>query len=217
MSNKNNQVAIINRTAGIKTHINAITKLNKRIRTDALEIALRLAIIKALPPTDFEALGYKNIVDLAADKFGYAKQTTYKFITCAERFITATGKETKLCHYDENGNQVADYSIGQLIELCPLTDEEARVMDECGDISPDMTTKELRKIVKEYLKPEETQKVDEEDAPDPIENTKTDKEKAYEALMKALDNALPYAEEEVTSELSGAIEQMKVILADWMK
>lgn len=212
-----NQVTVINRTAGIKTHINAITKLNKRIRTDALEIALRLAIIKALPPTDFEALGYKNIVELAADKFGYAKQTTYKFITCAERFITATGKETKLCHYDENGNQTADYSIGQLIELCPLTDEEAQQMDACGDISPDMTTKELRKIVKEYLKPEEAQKVDEEDAPDPIENTKTDKEKAYEALMKALDKALPYAEEEVTSELPGAIQQMKVILSDWMK
>ena len=84
-------------------------------------------------------------------------------------------------------------------------------------IGSDHAAADLRKIVKEYLKPEESQKVDEEGTHDPIENTKTDKERAYDTLMNALDKALPYAENEVTSELSGAIEQMKVILADWMK
>ena len=170
-------------SGNVTKQVNAISKLDRRIRTDAHEIAVRLACLKALPAEEFEQSGYQSVNALAQAEWGYSRDTVSKFTRVAERFITDSGRTSRFALTDK-----IDYSIGQLIEFLPLP--EAPESDDfiTSNITPDMTTKEIRKAVKEWLNPPaEDADTDESET---VETTAADPvPPAYRELAVALDKA----------------------------
>lgn len=128
------------------SHTKAIEKLMTSTKRNMFEISARLLVIRN--ENLFEKDGFKDVFDYAEKLFGYKKNMVYKMTTTAEKFIEkdATGKEyvSILTHDNE------DYTVSQLIELNSLEPDMATKLDELEVISPKMSTKEIREVVKAY-------------------------------------------------------------------
>lgn len=147
----------------LERHTKAIEKLMVGVKKNMVEIAVRLREIKenAL----FEKDGYKDVFEYADKVLGYKKNTVYKMINVADKFIEKTpdGKSyaSIIAHED------ADYTVSQLIELGSLTREEAVELNTKLKIDPTMSAKDIREVVKEFKakdepKEETTEAEDEE-------------------------------------------------------
>lgn len=127
-------------------HTKAIEKLMTATKRNMFEISARLLVIRN--EELFIDDGFKDVFDYAEKMFNYKKNMVYKLTTAAEKFIEASpegkGYVSILTH--EN----ADYTVSQLIELNSLEPTTAVELDKKEIISPDMTTKEIREVVKSY-------------------------------------------------------------------
>lgn len=142
-------------TSGVETtfknkklaqHTKAIEKLMLATKRNMFEIAVRLNVIAT--EKLYEADEYKDVFDYANKVLGYKKNFVYKLVAVAEKFIdeSADGKGyiSIIAHENE------DYSVSQLIELNSLEADTVSQLDAEEEISPDMTTKEIREVVKAY-------------------------------------------------------------------
>lgn len=127
-------------------HTKAIEKLMTATKRNMFEISARLLVIRN--ENLFEQDGFKDVFDYAERMFGYKKNMVYKMTTTAEKFIeqSPTGKGYVSILTHEN----SDYTVSQLIELNSLEPDTAVKLDEQEVISPDMSTKEIREVVKAY-------------------------------------------------------------------
>lgn len=112
------------------------------------EISVRLVIIRneKLYEDDF-----KDVFEYAEKVLGYKKNMVYKLMVTAEKFIEENpqgGYVSILVHDNE------DYTVSQLIELNSIESDEAIRLDELEVISPNMTTREIREVVKAYKRGE---------------------------------------------------------------
>lgn len=127
-------------------HTKAIEKLMLATKRNMFEIAVRLNVIAT--EKLYEADEYKDVFDYANKVLGYKKNFVYKLVAVAEKFIdeAADGKGyiSIIAHENE------DYSVSQLIELNSLEADTVSQLDANEEISPDMTTKEIREVVKAY-------------------------------------------------------------------
>lgn len=147
----------------LASHTKAIEKLMTATKRNMFEISARLLVIRN--ENLFEEDGFKDVFDYAGKLFEYKKNMVYKLTTAAEKFIeqNATGKGyvSILTHDNE------DYTVSQLIELNAIEPDTAIKLDELEVISPSMTTKEIREVVKAYKKGE----IDEEGNYHEVEET----------------------------------------------
>ena len=130
----------------LDAHTKAIRNLLYDTKRSIFEISARLLIIRN--EHLFEDDNFKDVFDYAQKLFGYKKSMVYKLMTTAEKFIEQSpqgeGYVSILVHDDR------DYTVSQLIELNSIETDEAIKLDELEVISPDMSTKEIREVVKAY-------------------------------------------------------------------
>lgn len=172
-----------NRESGLKnkklaSHTRAIEKLMTATKRNMFEISARLLVIRN--ENLFADDGFKDVFDYAEKLFGYKKNMVYKLTTAAEKFIEQSpqgkGYVSILTHENE------DYTVSQLIELNAIEPDTAVKLDELEVISPQMTTKEIREVVKAYKKGEidengnrvGSDEVEEESEPEPEETEAVD-------------------------------------------
>lgn len=140
----------------LQRHIDAIKKSDGTAKKAIFEIAYRLAVI-ADPQEDLlEGTGYNNIVELAADQFGYARSTTLNYVKIANRYLTGTTKEVRtICaDLDDGGKATNDYRVGQLNALPGNVDrEEFKRLDTAGIINKSMSADVIKTTLKEYYNP----------------------------------------------------------------
>ena len=90
---------------------------------------------------------FKNITEYAETVFGMKKTATYNFIKIGKNYTNEDFTCTLPHKTEEN------YSLTQVVEMLPLEkDNKIIEVSEAEIITPDMTTKEIRKIVKELTK-----------------------------------------------------------------
>lgn len=134
----------------LASHTKAIERLMTATKRNMFEISARLLVIRN--ESLFEDDGFKDVFDYAEQLFGYKKNMVYKLTTAAEKFIEQSpqgkGYVSILTHENE------DYTVSQLIELNAIEPDTAVKLDEMEVISPQMTTKEIREVVKAYKKGE---------------------------------------------------------------
>lgn len=87
----------------------------------------------------FEAVGYKNIYDMASKEFGIARGTTNNFINVVDRFAERDENGTVVEKISEN---FRDFKSSQLIAMLGKTNEELE------DISPEMSVRDIKKALK---------------------------------------------------------------------
>lgn len=120
------------------------------------EIAWKLKDIA--DSNDLLDAGYKDIVEFAADNFGYSRSTTLNYVAISRKYLEmhkdAKDKpylSTTCARIDDNAHKVTeDYGIGQLNALGKTTADDFITMDSEGTITPSMTAKEIKDAVKKF-------------------------------------------------------------------
>lgn len=154
----------------LQKHINAIKLADGRAKKAVFEIAWRLAEIADEQSGLLDGTGYANIVELAADQFGYARSTTLNYVKIANRYLTGNTKEIRtICaDLDDGGKATADYKVGQLNALPGNVDrDEFKRLDTAGIINKDMSADKIKQTLKDYYNP--LQDPDPEQDPEPEE------------------------------------------------
>lgn len=152
----------------LQKHINAIKLADGRAKKAVFEIAWRLAEIADEQSGLLDGTGYNNIVELAADQFGYARSTTLNYVKIANRYLTGNTKEIRtICaELDDGGKATADYKVGQLNALPGNVDrDEFKRLDTAGIINKDMSADKIKQTLKEYYNPQS----DPEPEPEPVD------------------------------------------------
>ena len=178
----------------LQADIDYIKRRADNIKKSSYEIAWKLYTIVQSP--DFADSGYKNIVDLAADHFGFARSTTLNYVAIANKYLTTEfsgGKDkvvsTSRARIGEDGKVTQDYAIGQLNALGKTTGYDFRVMDEEGIINPDMSADKIKEAVKKWYESEPEQ--EEETEPEPEQETEqAEEDKAYTHTLAELVQCL---------------------------
>ena len=94
----------------------------------------------------YEQDGFESVQDYALQVFGWKQATTYAMLRIGRDYIDGKTLESVLPHEAEN-----DYSNSQLQALLPLKSvDTAKALAERHIISPEMTVKEIKKVVKDY-------------------------------------------------------------------
>ena len=153
----------------LQRHINAIKKSDGTAKKAIFEIAYRLAVIADPQENLLEGTGYNNVVELAADQFGYARSTTLNYVKIANRYLTGTTKEVRtICaDLDDGGKATNDYRVGQLNALPGNVDrEEFKRLDTAGIINKTMSADTIKTTLKEYYNPTPEPEPDPDDTDD---------------------------------------------------
>ena len=143
-------------SADLQKHINAIKLADGRAKKAVFEIAWRLAEIADEQSGLLDGTGYNNIVELAADQFGYARSTTLNYVKIANRYLTGNTNEIRtICaELDDGGKATADYKVGQLNALPGNVDrDEFKRLDTAGIINKDMSADKIKQTLKYYYNP----------------------------------------------------------------
>lgn len=176
----------------LQADIDYIKRRADNIKNSSYEIAWKLYTIVQSP--DFADSGYKNIVDLAADHFGFARSTTLNYVAIANKYLTTEfsgGKgrvlSTTCARIGEDGKVTQDYAIGQLNALGKTTGDDFQTMDQEGVISPDMSADKIKEAVKKWYEPEP----EPEPAPEPDpEPEQAEEDKTYTLTLAELVQSL---------------------------
>lgn len=140
--------------------------------------------------------GYESVADYAEKVFGFKKTAAYALAKIGERFGADNGKGSVFAREDR------DFSVGQLQEVLPLADEVITEAVNNGELSPDMTVREIRewvKSMKALSNSENETDTDTEDETDTGTETDTDYEDPEEAdkysLLAAMTQVADYYED----------------------
>lgn len=123
----------------------------------------------------FEEDGFKNTADYAIQTFGYKKSMAYNLIKIGKEYTSPETLESNLPHEEK------DFSTSQIVEVLPLKDREKVVeLVEQGEITPDMSCREIKKVVKSLTAVEEVEKDEEVEEVGEVEKVKiSDKYRIY--------------------------------------
>lgn len=94
----------------------------------------------------YKAYGYDGIADYAKDRFDIGRSSCYSFIQTAERF-GRYDKQDKDRLLDKLEDAWKEYSFSKLSVMVPLSDGQI----EAAGINPEMSVREIKKIVKGIL------------------------------------------------------------------
>lgn len=139
---KTNEVQITN--TKLRNFTEQIFKQGLNIKKAFAKVATIL--VKIDDSKCFEQDGFESVQDYALQVFGWKQATTYAMLRIGREYIDGKTLESVLPH--EAGN---DYSNSQLQALLPLKSvDTAKALAEKNVINPEMTVKEIKKVVRDY-------------------------------------------------------------------
>jgi hypothetical protein len=139
---KANDVQITN--TKLRNYTEQIFKQGLSIKKSFAKIATIL--VKIEDSKCYEADGYESVQDYALKVLGWKSANTYAMLKVGRDYLDPKTAESVLPH--ETGN---DYSTSQLQALLPLKSvDTAKDLAGNGEISPDMTVKEIKNVVKTF-------------------------------------------------------------------
>lgn len=148
-----NEVQLTNKKLATVTQ--SIIKKGNQISKNIYQIAKQLATVETneLYVDD----GFKNASDYAEKVLGIKKSFANTLVRAGKDYIEKDGTNLPV-----EGDK--DFTISQLQELMPLGDRDKVAHHvECGDVTPDMSTKKIREVVKELKNPKSNEEVVEEE------------------------------------------------------
>lgn len=92
--------------------------------------------------------GFEDTIDYASKVLNIQKTTTYNLLKIGKEFIAESGERTVLT---DKGN---DYGVSQLQALLPVGVERAKELHDDGTITPDMSVRQIKQIIKDETNPD---------------------------------------------------------------
>lgn len=136
----------------LKDYTTKIKKCGDNIRKNYIKIAHLLAEVDT--KECYLEDGFESVVDYASQVLGIQKTTAYNMLKIGKEYISESGERTILT---DTG---ADYSVSQIQALLPLGVEKVKEINEEGVITPEMSVRQIKNIVR-GLDAEETPEDDE--------------------------------------------------------
>ena len=174
--------------AKLKKHTQAIIDLQNANTRNNFAIAVHLKVIR--DEELFADDGYTDVFDYAKKILDFSKVYVYKNIVNAEKFIEVKKIGKNTIYTSNLPHEGKDFTSGQLIELQGLEYDTAKKLVENKVITSDMTTKEIRNIVKEHkpAKKKNIKDTSEKTDTEIIEgDEKKQKEKLHNSYLKYID------------------------------
>ena len=168
---KSNEVQITN--TKLRNFTEQIFKQGLNIKKAFAKVATIL--VKIDDAKCYEQDGFESVQDYALQVFGWKQATTYAMLRIGREYIDGKTLESVLPHSEGN-----DYSNSQLQALLPLKSvETAKALAEQDIINPEMTVKEIKKVVKDYKNGNSNSESENEDSE--IEENSNGESEAIEA------------------------------------
>lgn len=161
----------------------AIFKIAENIRTRWFEIAAIVAMVdsKELYKDD----GFASVHEWVSKTFAFAKTTSYELLKIGKEYVREVyNKAGKVVGYECNlvPEGADNFSSTQVRKLLPVGHELAVELVEEGEITPDMTTAKIAKIVKAHTSPDTAPEEEPNTADEEADNAE------HVKLRKTFDN-----------------------------
>ena len=131
----------------LKNYTSKIKKCGDNIRKNYIKISHLLTEVERTEC--YLDDGFTDTMDYAIAVLGIQKTTTYNLLKIGKEYIAENGERTILT---ESG---VDYSVSQLQALLPLGVEKVKEINEEGVISPEMSVRQIKALVKGLEDPED--------------------------------------------------------------
>lgn len=146
----------------LKGYTNKIRSCGDTIRKNYIKIA---HLLNEVDNTEcYLDDGFVDTQDYASKVLGIQKTTCYNLLKIAKEYINEDGTRTILT------SEGADFGVSQVQALLPLGVDEAKTLCDNGVITPDMSVRQIKKIVSDN----QTIESDEDENPDEVEGEATD-------------------------------------------
>lgn len=133
-----------------------IFRLTNAAKRNLFEIAVTL--LKIQTEELYVEDGYSNIYEYGEKVLGYKKAMTNNLVRIAGQYIDKEAMKSILA------TDSGDYSVSQLQELLVIEPTDAKQLSNSEIITPSMTTKAIRKAVKDFRESEKTEPEEKEDS-----------------------------------------------------
>lgn len=124
----------------LKKSTDKIKRCGENIRKNYIKVASELANVDKME--SYLDDGFESAIDYAGQIFGISKTTAYVLINIGRDWVNETGERTVLT------NEGADYSVSQIGVLQSVGVETAQELHNNGDISPDMSVRTIKAVIK---------------------------------------------------------------------
>lgn len=152
-----------------------IFKIGETMRKCAFTTAVIIANVDEMEC--YKEDGFNNVHEWVSLTFGFKKSASYSLLKIGKEYVreVINPKNGKVTGYVTNllpENSDSDFTTTQLEKMLPVGHEKALELVTNGEITPDMTCKEISKIIKKHTVPEEATDTEPEEATDtePEEN-----------------------------------------------
>lgn len=130
-----------------------ILVLGNRIRQNYYMVAAIIADVDKMEA--YKEDGFNTVHDWVESSFAVKKATSYNLLRLGQEYTRAVMSNTgKVTGYECNllpETAVSTFSPTQVFRMMQLGRDEAGEMCNTGEITPDMSTRQIDKIVKEHL------------------------------------------------------------------
>ena len=209
----NNDVTYSNKE--LQKSTTAIFKLGNSIKANWFSIA---HIIAGVDATEcYKDDGFNNVHEWVEKTFGIKKSASYSLLSIGKEYIREiTSASGKVVGYGTNliVDGETDFSKTQVEKMLPAGHDLAVDLVSSGEITPDMSAKEISKIVKLHTNPEPETEPENEPETEPENEPGTEPEKFIHEFITGEDF-------EGTTTITLAIDTDKIeflkdILSDYM-
>lgn len=165
-----------------------IFKIAENIRNRWFEIASIVALVDSKEA--YKDDGFSDVHDWVGKTFGFAKSTSYDLLKVGKEYVREVrNKAGKIVGYESNlvpeGSD--NFSTTQVRRMLPAGHELAASLVAEGEITPDMTTTKIAKVIKAHTTgtADEVEPTDETEKSDGVESGKTESREDW--LRRTLD------------------------------
>lgn len=193
---------------------NKVNNLGSSIQRNLFEVA---AIVAEVDRTQcYEEDGFKNVHEWTAQAFGIKKTASYSLLKIGKDYVEIMLNEKgKAISYGSNLYHATekDFSMSQVEALLPAGKDLAEDLAATEKVTPEMTVREIKKVVKEHTAdPEEVTEEAEEEVAETEAEEVVSKEKAYYDACVAAGVLWDYVETETEKEaLANAIQALETL------
>lgn len=161
ITNGHKQIAFTNKE--LQNASMAIFKIAENIRTRWFEIAAIVAMVDAKEL--YKDDGFSDVHEWVNKTFAFGKSTSYDLLKVGREYVREVhNKSGRVIGYESNlvPEGASNFSTTQVRRMLPAGHELAVELVEAGEITPDMTTTKIAKVIKAHLNPtDESDEADE--------------------------------------------------------
>lgn len=194
---KNTEVSFTNKELTKAT--NAIFKLGDAIKKNLYNVAYIMA--KVEETECFKDDGFNNVHEWSVKTFGFKKSASYSLLKIGKEYTkeitTDNNGKVRVIGYGSNlvdNETEEDFTTTQIECMLPLGHETAELLVDTEEITPAMSCKEIKKIVKKWRdgdEPEETEETTEPEETEEETEPETTKERVWtNTQLDALENII---------------------------